>query len=584
VQLAQRQGAEVFATAGSPEKRDLLHTLGVAHVMDSRSLMFADQILSATGGKGVDVVLNSLAGDFISASMRALGQGGCFLELGKRDILTTETAEKMRPDVRYHAYDLGTELHADRALLRSLLDEILAAFADGSLRPLPVTVFPLDELTEAMRFMAQARHIGKIVLRAPDTSASARDATFQCAAAATYWITGGLGAIGCETARWLARRGAKHLVLTGRRPPDSSAQDCIRDLEKLGVAVRVLQADAGDRDRMRSVFEKIRNEMPPLRGVVHSAGAVRDAVLLNQDWKDAAEIFDGKVGGAWLLHELTRDIPLDFFILYSAAGVVLGAPGQGLYSAANAELDSLAKFRKRLGLPALSVAWGPWAGAGMAAELAARGRDVWETRGLRKIEPAYGFDTLERLLADKAAYAAVMPIDWSRFLGGLPPHADREFFGAVARSSQERPPAQKAGQGGIIERLRSLPSAQRKHAMISHLTTAIQALGIETKTPIELRVPLKEYGLDSPMAVELRNNLARSAGQALPATLLFDYPTLDALSAYLAQVWKLEDETGGPSQAEHADTSASLIADLSEEDAEALLLKELDLHDAERSA
>ncbi len=206
----------------------------------------------STAGKGVDVVLNSLTGEFISASMRVLAHGGCFLELGKRDIWTRETVKEVRPDIRYHAYDLGAEANADRSLLRPMLDEILASFADGSLRPLPVTVFQLDELREAMRFMAQARHVGKIVLRVAESGVSV--AKSQCNAAATYWITGGLGALGCETARWLVRRGAKHLVLTGRQPPNSSAVNCIRELEKLGVTIRVFQADAGARDRMQFVY------------------------------------------------------------------------------------------------------------------------------------------------------------------------------------------------------------------------------------------------------------------------------------------------------------------------------------------
>jgi len=584
VQLAQRQGATVFATAGSPEKRDLLRSLGIAHVMDSRALAFADQVLGATGGKGVDVVVNSLAGEFIPASLRALAKGGCFLELGKRDILTPEAAKRARPDIRYWAYDLGAEAFADRNLLRPMLDEILAAFADGSLRPLPVTVFPLDKIEGAMRFMAQARHVGKIILQIGDDQ-NVSSAQWRCAPNATYWITGGLGALGRETASWLASRGARHLVLSARRPAGADAEKCISDLEKLGVTIQVIEADAASGDRMRFVFDHIQNHMPPLRGVVHAAGAIKDAILINQHWNDASEIFGGKVDGAWLLHDLTRDIPLDFFILYSAAGVQLGAAGQGLYSAANAEIDALAWFRHRLGLPAISIAWGPWAGAGMANDLAARGRDIWQARGLQKIDAALGFACLERLLADKAVYAAVMPIHWHRFLAELPPHVDREFFGAVAPMHRPVPSSQRSKQLGIIEYLTALPSSQRKAALTAHLTEqALKTLNLSSVKSIAPRVPLKEFGLDSLMAVELCNSLARSGGRALPATLLFDYPTIDALTKYLAGVWGIEPEGLKPGNGDIPHTQAGLIADMSEEDAEALLLKELELNTGERTA
>ena len=425
-------------------------------------MAFADQVLDATGGQGVDVVLNSLAGEFISESMRALVHGGCFLELGKRGIWTPQTVKEARADVRYFAYDLGAELQADPNLLRPMLDQILASFADGSLRPLPVTVFPFDELRDAMRFMAQARHVGKIVLRITDDSRQVQVATSRCTADATYWITGGLGALGCETARWLVQRGAKHLVLSGRRPPSPSAANCIRELENRGVTIRVFQADAAARDRIQFVLDQIQSDMPPLRGVVHAAGALHDAVLMNQRWEDASEMFGGKVGGAWLLHEVTRDLPWSS-LSFIRRQVFSRAAGQGLYSAANAELDALAHFRIRLGLPALSVAWGSWAGGGMAADLAVRGRDVWEARGLGKIEPAEGFDKLERLLADQVVYAAVMPIDWARFLAELPPHVDRDFFTAVARLPAAPAMPDRSKQGGIVDAsgLCHLPSARR---------------------------------------------------------------------------------------------------------------------------
>ena len=391
VQLALRCGAEVFATAGSPAKRAMLRELGVVAAMDSRSVAFSNEILSATGGEGVDVILNSLSGEFIRAGLRALKPGGCFLEIGKRGIWTEGEVAQFAPDVRYHVYDLGACAHADRDLLRSIFDDITGAFADGSLRPLPVEVFELEQVGEAMRHMAQAKHVGKIVVRVSADTQAGKTVTPPFSANGSYLITGGLGGLGLETAGWLARSGARHLALSGRSPPGEAAERRIRELEACGVSVRVFAGDVADKDAMSAVIAEIRRTLPPLRGIVHAAGVVRDGVLLNQTWNEGREVLRAKARGAWVLHDLTRTLDLDFFVLYSAAGVVLGAAGQGLYPAANAELDALARFRRQDGLPALSVAWGLWSGAGMAADPASRAQGVWRARGLEAVDPASGF-------------------------------------------------------------------------------------------------------------------------------------------------------------------------------------------------
>jgi NAD(P)-dependent dehydrogenase (short-subunit alcohol dehydrogenase family) len=549
--------------------------------MDSRTLSFVDEIRSVTAGEGVHVVLNSLAGDFIAASLGLLGPGGRFLELGKRDILTPESAARLRPDVRYRAYDLGNEAQADRALLRPMFDEILAALADGSLRPLPVTIYPLDQVREAFRFMAQARHIGKIVLRPAGAAAGASTPAPILSGGATYWVTGGLGGLGLETARWLVRSGATSVVLSGRRPPTPAAIEVIRELEGLGATVRVVEADAADRARMQSILDGIRDDLPPLRGVIHAAGVVNDSVLLKQTWDRCRNVLRGKAHGSWLVHELTRHIPLDFFIMYSAAGVLLGAAGQGAYPAANAELDALAHARRRLGLPALSVAWGAWANVGMTAGLAARGQDVWAARGLGKITPALGFACLERLIRDEATYAAVLPIHWPQFLGQLSPGVDRSLFQAVAPEAPAGAATTSAPQGAVIlDRLRAMPSSQRRQALVAYLTErALHVLGLDATTPVEPKAALKDVGLDSLMAVELRNALIKSLGQPLSATLLFDYPTVDALAGYLTRTFGLEPDGDREPAASTptAETTARVeVAGLSDDEAEALLLKELD--------
>ncbi len=580
VQLAQRLGAEVFATAGSDEKRALLRSLGVRHVMDSRSLAFADEVLAATQGEGVHVVLNSLAGEFIAASLRALGRAGRFLELGKRDILTPEDAHRLRPDIRYHAYDLGSLAQADHAFLRPMLDGLLGELAAGRLRPLPVTTFGLDHAQDALRFMAQSRHTGKIVVRPDD--AGERNAPAAIRADATYLVTGGLGAIGIETARWLARSGARQLALVGRRPPSDVATVAVKELESLGVTVRIFAADCADRTRMLEVFHEIDATMAPLRGIVHAAGVLHDGVLRNQRWDDCRGVLRGKARGAWVLHALSRARDLDFLILYSAAGVLLGASGQGVYPAANAELDALAHARRRMGLPALSVAWGAWADAGMAVDSAAHGRNAWSDRGVGELSADAAFDALAGLLRDGVAHAAVLPIDWSRFLARRETDVDRLYYGAVAPVGPQEDPG--SGQGNPVPdlpaRLREQPAARRRDALLAHLSErALVVLGLDPGRIVDPRIPLKEMGLDSLMAVELRNQLARSTGVALPATLLFDYPTLDALAGHLGGVLGLEleaaDASVRPARSALQAAKAQLAA-LSDEEAEAQLLAELD--------
>ncbi|MGQ3195994.1 MAG: SDR family NAD(P)-dependent oxidoreductase [Hydrogenophaga sp.] len=579
VQLALRAGAQVFATAGSPDKRALLRRMGVAQVMDSRSLAFADELRAATNGQGVHVVLNSLAGDFIPATLGALGQGGTFLELGKRDILTVDSAAALRPDVRYHAYDLGSEAQADHGLLRPMFDDLLEAFADGSLAPLPVRIYPLEGAQEAFRFMAQAKHVGKIVLRVPQPAAIAADAT--------YWITGGLGGLGLETARWLVASGARHLALSGRSAPGDHARAVIAELRASGATVNTFEADAADRERMASVLESLSRTMPPLRGVVHAAGALDDAVLLRQTWPRCQAVLRGKAHGAWVVHDLTRHLPLDLFVLYSAAGLWLGAAGQGAYPAANAELDALAHARHRQGLPALSVAWGAWAEVGMAAQSASSGHDAWAARGLGQITPATGFAALAQLLQEGTAHALVLPIDWTRFLAQLPAGADAGFFETLATAMPTTAPAAPPAGPAVLERLQAMPSGQRRAALIAYLSErTLQVLGLESAQPLQPRIALKEVGLDSLMAVELRNALAKAFAHPLPATLLFDYPTLDALATSLLRTLGLEVEAA-PAQSFAAPAAAppalDELADLSDEEAEALLLKELESGSSEHT-
>jgi myxalamid-type polyketide synthase MxaB len=566
VQLARRAGAEVFATA-SPGKWDALREMGVAHVMNSRTLDFADQVLEATGGEGVDVVLNSLNGDFIPASLRALRRGGRFVEIGKIGIWDAEQVAALDRGIVYLPFDLG-EVRASRpALVRSMLEELGRMLHEGEIQPLPFRSFPLDDAASAFRFMAQARHVGKVVLTTPDEPASADRAAVTLREDASYLVTGGLGALGLHVARWMVEGGARDLVLVGRSAPGEGARDAIAEMKRAGARVQVLQADVSDAEQAARVLEAARDGGPPLRGIVHAAGVLDDGVLLQQSWERFEGVLAPKVRGAWNLHRLTAGLPLDFFVLFSSAAALLGSPGQGSYAAGNAYLDALAHQRRGEGLPALSVGWGMWGGDGMAARASGRSQARRAEQGMGSIEPRAGVRVLERLLGENAAQVGVIPVDWPKFLaasGRVPP-----FLAAF----QEARPAPRADAPDFLDELRAAPPPERRARLAAHLRGQLaQVLGLGGADQVDPDVQLATLGVDSLMGVELSHRLTATLRHPVRATVVFDHPTVAQMVDHLyARV--LPD--GGGSAPAPAGPAALRVEALSEAEAEALLLQEL---------
>ncbi len=447
VHLAQRAGALIFATAGTPEKRAYLRKLGVAHVFDSRSLAFADEILALTNGRGVDLVLNSLADEFAQQSMRVLADNGRFLEIGKRGILTPEEAARQKPNAAYHIVDWGETAQQDPALIHGLFQQLIADIAANELPPLPVRTFSRQETSAAFRFMAQAKHIGKIAVMQP-----ASQQTTNIRPDATYLITGGLRGLGLLVADWLVEKGARHLVLLGRSRPDAEANEKITRWQADGIQIHTAQVDVTHAADMNALFSDIAETMPPLRGVIHSAGLLADGVLLQQDWAQFAEVLGPKVSGAWHLHTLTEQMPLDFFVLFSSIASLTGAAGQGGHAAANLFLDTLAAYRQSQGLPALSINWGAWTEVGAAVRHGVFDRATAQAIGA--IEPAQGLRVLDDLLHDPSPQVAVTPVNWASFrqkFGHLP------FFADLMRQSEK---TMKSGNGRF-------PSHTHAHEPIS---------------------------------------------------------------------------------------------------------------------
>src|SRR5690606_7385619 len=313
------------------QKRAYLRSIGVHHVFDSRTLDFADQIMEVTGGRGVDIVLNSLADEFIPRSLAVLADHGRFLEIGKRGVWTAEQVAELNPTIEYHLYDLGEALLARPAHAAEMLDRPVPDFESGALRPLPLHTFAARDAVDAFRFMAQARHMGKIVITHGDAAGG-----FPARADATYLITGGAGGLGLVVARALVARGARHLVLMGRRAPTEAASAEIAELTASGARIEMFRGDVGSEDDVARLMDHVAAPRPPLRGIVHAAGVVDDGVLLQQSWDRFRTVARPKIAGAWNLHAATRARPLDFFVLFSTGSAVLGSAGQGNYAAANA--------------------------------------------------------------------------------------------------------------------------------------------------------------------------------------------------------------------------------------------------------
>lgn len=504
VQLAQRAGAAIFATAGSPEKREFLRSLGVQHVFDSRSLDFADQVLQQTGGEGVDIVLNSLTGEALLRSLSLLRSCGRFIELGKRDI---EENGKLglRPfqkQLSFFAIDLDRLGVVQPELTRRLLGEVMRGFEEQTLEPLPYRLFPVSQASDAFQHMARARHIGKVVLSLQDPNAVAvpsidGSATFQ--PDATYLIVGGLGGFGLATARWMVRHGARRLVLMGRGGAASAeTQDAVRSLEQSGAKVRIAAADVTSEDQLARVLAEIRKSLPPLRGVFHTAMVLDDGVLERLTLTRFQTVLAPKMIGAWNLHRLTAEDPLDYFVLFSSVSAVVGNRGQGSYAAANLFLDTLARHRRIEGRPALSVNWTAVADVGYLARNP-HVRDHLAHLGLEALPAEELLKTLGRLLHWGARQTAVMRFDgpqWARqFAAGTSPRFSH-IVPRIASGSAgvEGSPSESAvflgspGETGAGQR-QETTSAQIKEYVC-------KVLGIPA-SKLDADRPLTELGLDS---------------------------------------------------------------------------------------
>lgn len=350
---------------------------------------------------------------------------------------------------------------------------------------------------------------------------------------ASYLITGGFGGMGLRLAQWMADRGARNLVLASRSgAATEEAQLLVRKLEQSGVNVNIAHTDVSDANAVANLLNTI---TPPLRGVIHAAGIFDDRVLLRHDRERFARVMAPKVDGAWNLHQLTKELPLDFFVMFSSAAAFLGLMGLGNYTAANAFLDALAHYRQSLGLPALSIDWAGWTRIGMAEVLGERRESQWLAKGLDSLSPEQGLQAVNDLMLQSRPQVAVLKVDWPVFFKELPARRPPALLADVARSSGPGTTA-KDSTSDFLGKLNSAePGTPRRALLREHICQQVaRILEFDNSFVLDPHQPLAEVGLDSLMAIELRNMLSTSIDRQLPPTLLFEYPTIDSVYSYLA--------------------------------------------------
>ncbi|MCN4269927.1 type I polyketide synthase, partial [Mycobacterium tuberculosis] len=530
VSLARYWGAEVFVTA-SRAKWDTLRAMGFddIHISDSRSLEFEEAFLRATEGSGVDVVLNSLAGEFTDASLRLLPSGGRFIELGKTDIRDGQTVAERHRGVRYRAFDL-VEAGPDR--IAAMLSEVVGLLAAGVLARLPVKTFDARCAPAAYRFVSQARHIGKVVLTIPDGPGGQSGL-----AGGTVVVTGGTGMAGSAVATHLVRRhGVANLVLVSRSGEQADrAAEVAALLREGGAQVAVVSCDVADRDALAALLAGL-DPRYPLKGVFHAAGVLDDAVITGLTPDRVDTVLRAKVDGAWNLHELTEDMDLSAFVVFSSMAGIVGTPAQGNYAAANAFLDGLVAYRRSRGLAGLSVAWGLWEQASaMTRHLGERDRARMTQAGLAPLttEQALGFlDTA--LQADRAVVVAAR-LDRAALAGAgaaLPALFSQLAAGPTRRRIDAADTA--VSMSGLVSRLHALTPERRQRELTDLvISNAAAVLGRSSSVDINAHKAFQDLGFDSLTAVELRNRLKTATGLTLSPTLIFDYPTPATLAEHL---------------------------------------------------
>ena len=520
LQIAHHCGAKVIATAGSEKKRALLRNFGADYVCNSRTLTFADEISAHTGGKGVDVVLNSLAGEAMIRSMDCLRPFGRFVELGKRDFYAN-THLGLRPfrrNLTYFGVDIDQLLDEHRELAQQLFSDVIKLFAEGKLLPLPYRVFTGEHVGDAFRLMQRSGHIGKIIVTpaADATDAFANSGKFPVNDKGVHVVIGGTSGFGLATAEWLAGRGATQVILASRSGKLSDLAQAKADALRLqGVEVEIAAVDVAN-DTMLAAFLRKAAAHRPIKGIVHAAMVIDDRLIEGMDQEAIEKVLRPKIAGALHLERLTQGLDLDYLLLYSSATTLFGNPGQFNYVAANAFLEGLARRMRVRGVPALAVAWGGIEDAGYLSRHIGSDVNLKKRFASNLISAKTALDGLDWVCDHDSklmtAVCAIARIDWGMTKRELV--ATRTpTFAAVGTAAASR---QDADAAKMLERLRTLPPEEATAALLEVVVTEIARVLRLPAKEVDRHQPIAEIGMDSLMMLELRTTVEAALLVELP--------------------------------------------------------------------
>ncbi len=533
VQLAQAAGAEIFATAGNPKKRKLLKDRGVHHVMDSRSLKFADDVERLTKGEGVDVLLNSLPGDYITKGLDIMAPYGRFLEIGKRDVYADSSVgmKALRKNVTLAVLDLAAMGQERPKLLANLMAEVSQKFQDRQLEPLPLTTFPVSQVADAVRFMSQAKHVGKVVVTMDEERFQIRrdvERPVTLNANAAYLVTGGTGGFGLTIGDWLSRKGAGKLYLASRSGRvGEEDQNRLAAIKARGTSVDVVSLDVTDAAAVETFVTRAAKGNTPLRGAVHAAAVIKDGFVTQLSPEMISDVLRPKVVGGWALHQAFEKVGIkaDFMIGFSSIAQMIGSGGQANYVAANAFLEALAAYRRSAGQSGVAINWGAIADAGFVArnESLAGYLEFVGLAGLKDTDLG-----MEIALSRDIGQFIYANVDWAQ-LG----QANR----ALGRSARFAPLLQQeSGDSGEVRaRLMALSGDDMLNAAKEFIVEEVGAVLKVDTGAIQTDRPMSELGLDSLSSFELKMRVESALDLMLPVSKFLQAPSIDELAALLSE-------------------------------------------------